>query len=344
MLSLATQTPPHNLDQDIALATARELMGGQFAGFERLAGVFANSGIQQRQLARPLDWYRTPRDFVERTQTYLEVALDLFVATAEQALAEAGLAADQVDTVMTVSSTGIATPSIEARAMERMGFRSDIARVPVFGLGCAGGVTGVGLASRLACSSPDHVVLMVTIELCSLTMRNASIDTPDVIAASLFGDGAAACVLRGGEGGFAEIVATAETTWPGTLDVVGWEIGPEGLGVVLNRAIPSFVARNLRPAIERMLEAQQLRLEDIDRFICHPGGAKVIDAIEGALSVNQGSLDAEREVLRRHGNMSAPTALFVLDRVRRGGMPPQSLLIGLGPGFTASTVTLRKAA
>ncbi len=344
ILSLAARTPPHPIDQETALAAAYELMGDKFDGFDRMAGVFAHAGIHQRQLAMPLDWYRTPRDFVERTRAYLDVALDLFVATAEQALAEAGITADQVDTVVTVSSTGISTPSLEARAMQRMGFRPGVSRVPVFGLGCAGGVSGVGLASRLARTSPDHVVLMVTIELCSLTMRHASIDKADIIAAALFGDGAAACVLRGGEGGFAEITGTAEITWPDTLDIVGWEIGPEGLGVVLNRAIPGFVARHLRAAIEGMLEAQQLRIEDIDRFICHPGGAKVIEAIEAALSVNQGSLDAEREILRRHGNMSAPTALFVLDRIRQGGLPPRTMLTALGPGFTASTVTLRNAA
>jgi alkylresorcinol/alkylpyrone synthase len=151
-------------------------------------------------------------------------------------------------------------------------------------------------------------------------------------------------VLRHGEGGFAEIVGAAETTWPDTLDIMGWQLEPDGLGVVLNRAIPAFAARHLRGAMEDMLATQDLRIEDIDRFICHPGGAKVVDAIETALSLNQGSLDAEREVLRLHGNMSAPTALFVLDEVRRAGMPARSVVTALGPGFTASTVTLRRAA
>ena len=326
------------------MAVARDVMGGRFAGFDRMAGVFSNAGIQHRQLAQPIDWYRRPHDFVERTAIYLEVALDLFVAVAEQALADAGLAADQVDTIVTVSSTGIATPSLEARAMSRMGFRQDVARVPVFGLGCAGGVSGLGLASRLARSEDDHVVLLVTVELCSLALRTATVDKADIISAALFGDGAAACVLRGGEGGFADVVGTAETTWPNTLDIMGWQLEPDGLGVVLNRAIPAFAAKHLRHAMEGMLGRQGLRLDDVDRFICHPGGAKVVDAIETALSLNQGSLDAEREILRRHGNMSAPTALFVLDSVRAEGLPPRSVVTALGPGFTASTVTLRKAA
>lgn len=344
ILSLATRTPPHSVDQESALEVAREVMGDRFDGFDRMTGVFANAGIQHRQLAQPIDWYRRPHDFVERTRIYLDVALDLFVAAAEQALADAGLEADQVDTIVTVSSTGISTPSLEARAMARMRFRHDVARVPVFGLGCAGGVSGLGLASRLARTDPDHVVLLVTVELCSLALRTATVDKADIISAALFGDGAAACILRHGEGGFADIVGTAETTWRDTLDIMGWQLEPDGLGVVLNRAIPAFAARHLRGAIEDMLAKQGLKLDEIDRFICHPGGAKVVDAIESALSLNQGSLDAEREILRRHGNMSAPTALFVLDAVRRAGMPERSLVTALGPGFSASTVTLRRAA
>ena len=340
ILSLATRTPPHPIDQETALAVARDVLSPSFAGFERMSGVFTNADIRERQLSRPVDWYRASHDFVDRTKVYLEVALDLFVEAAEQALADAGLAADEVDTIVTISSTGIATPSLEARAMGRMGFRRNISRVPVFGLGCAGGVSGLALSSRLARTSPGHVVLMVTVELCSLALRTASAGKADVISAALFGDGAAACVLRGGEGGFADVVGTADTTWPDTLDIMGWQLEPDGLGVVLNRAIPGFAAVHLRDAMTNMLEGQGLRIEDIDRFICHPGGAKVVSAIEAALSLGQGSLDAEREVLRNHGNMSAPTALFVLDRVRAGGMPHRSVMMAFGPGFSASTVTL----
>ena len=259
-------------------------------------------------------------------------------------MTEAGLDADQVDTIITVSSTGIATPSLEARALGRMGFRTDVARVPVFGLGCAGGVSGLGLAAKLARATPGSVVLFVTVELCSLAFQTGNIGKADIISTALFGDGAAACVVRSGDEGFVQISGSAEKTWPDTLDIMGWEIQPGGLGVVLNRAIPAFARDNMRAAIEEMLRPQDLTIAQIDRFICHPGGAKVVDAIEQALSLNQGSLTAEREVLRGHGNMSAPTALFVLDAVRAEGLPPISLLTALGPGFTASTVTLRKAA
>ena len=344
MLSVATTTPPNILSQDVALSVARELLGEQFDDFDRLSAVYANAGIACRQLARPVEWYLEPRDFTERTAVYLEVALDLFVAAAEAALAEAGLTAEQVDTIVTVSSTGIATPSLEARAMGRMGFRTDVVRVPVFGLGCAGGVSGLALAAKLARATPGSNVLFVAVELCSLALRTEGVGKADIVSTALFGDGAAACVVRVGDEGFTQITGSAEKTWPETLDIMGWQMEPSGLGVVLNRAIPVFARRNMAEAMTQMLEPQGLQTGDVDRFICHPGGAKVVDAMELALSLEQGSLDQEREVLRLHGNMSAPTALFVLDRVRSQEMPPLSVLTALGPGFTASSVTLKRAA
>ena len=344
ILSLATATPPFVLDQSQAVSVAREVLSGQFADFDRMSRVFASAGIAQRQLARPVDWYRKPQDFAARTATYLEIACDLFVAAASRALAAAGLTADDVDTIVTASSTGIATPSLDARVMGRMGFRTDVARIPVFGLGCAGGATGLGLAAKLAQGAAGAIVLFVTVELCSLAFRLQNVDKADIVAAALFGDGAAACVLKAGDEGFATIAATAEMTWPDTLDIMGWRVEDSGLAVVLNRAIPNFARQNMRGSIQQMLARQGLALGDIDRFICHPGGAKVVDAIEQALALEEGSLDHERAVLKDHGNMSAPTVLFVLDRVRRGGMPPLSMLTALGPGFTLSTVTLRAAA
>jgi alkylresorcinol/alkylpyrone synthase len=344
ILSLATTTPPHELTQEAALEVSRTLLADQFRDFERMSAVFANAGIASRQLARPVEWYLQPRDFPERTSVYLEVALDLFVNAASAALAEAGLDAEAIDTIVTVSSTGIATPSLEARAMARMGFRTDVERVPVFGLGCAGGVTGLSLAAKLARVSPGSTVLFVTVELCSLALRTDGVGKADIISTALFGDGAAACIVRTGDEGFAEILGNAEKTWPDTLDIMGWNMEPSGMGVVLNRAIPAFARQNMTQAMEQMLAPQDLQIGDVDRFICHPGGAKVVDAMETALSLNQGSLDHEREVLRRHGNMSAPTVLFVLDRVRAQEMPPLSVLTALGPGFTASALTLKRAA
>lgn len=339
LLALSTASPPHVLRQDEVAAAARELLEDRFPGFDRMAPVFSTAGILTRRSAVPIDWFMQPRSWPERTEAYLTVAVDLFVQAAQAALDEAGLTAAEVDAVVTVSSTGIATPSLEARAMERMGFPPDAARVPVFGLGCAGGTTGLALAGKLARATPGAVVLLVVVELCTLSFRMDELSKADIVATALFGDGAAACVLRAGEG-FARIAGTAEHTWPDTLNIMGWRVGDTGFGVIFDRAIPPFARKRLRPAMETMLAAQGLDLEDVDRFICHPGGVKVIDALESALSLETGSLDHERAVLAEHGNMSAPTVLFVLDRARRAGLPPTSVLTALGPGFTASTVTL----
>jgi len=344
VLSVATASPPHVLHQRDVAQAARMMFADRFPNFDRMAKVFLNAGIERRQSVRPIDWFFQPRGWTERTEAYLEGAVDLFAQAAERALDEAGLKGADVDIIVTASSTGIATPSLEARAMTRLGFRSDVARIPVFGLGCAGGCSGLALAARLAAATPGAVVLFVTVELCSLAFRLDELTKANIVATALFGDGAAACVLQAGGEGFAQVEAFAEHTWPDTLDIMGWRVDPIGLGVIFARAIPPFAEAHLRPAMETMLARDGRTLDDVDRFICHPGGAKVIEALESALSIGQGRLDQERDVLADHGNMSAPTVLFVLDRVRRAGLPTRSVLTALGPGFTASTVTLRAAA
>jgi alkylresorcinol/alkylpyrone synthase len=340
LLALSTASPPNTLRQDDVAVAARSLLQDRFPGFDRMAPVFSTAGIETRQSAMPIDWFLEPRGWPERTEVYLKVAVDLFVEAAQKALDEAGLTGAEVDAIVTVSSTGIATPSLEARAMERMEFRPDAARVPVFGLGCAGGTTGLGLASKLARATPGAVVLLVVVELCTLSFRMDNLSKADIVATALFGDGAAACILRAGEGGFARIEGAAQHTWPDTLNIMGWRVGETGFGVIFDRAIPPFARTHLRPAVDAMLAAQGLEVDDVDRFVCHPGGMKVIDALEGALALKGGDLDHERAVLAEHGNMSAPTVLYVLDRVRRAGMPTKSVLLALGPGFTASSATL----
>ena len=264
----------------------------------------------------------------------IEGACQLFVDAATRALDAAELDAADVDTIVTISSTGIATPSLEARVAGRMGFRPDVERVPVFGLGCAGGVSGFSIASRLACSRPGSIVLLVAVEVCTLAFRLDELTKANIVATALFGDGAAACVLRAHDGGGAVVEMSGQHTWPDTLDIMGWRIDPQGFGVIFDRAIPPFAQQHIAPAIAGILARGGLALEDVDRFACHPGGAKVIAALERALSLEQGSLDHERAVLADYGNMSSPTVLFVLDRILRAGLPSRTLLTAMGPGFT----------
>jgi len=344
LLSLATSVPPHTFLQKDVLAAAWDIFGSRFPDYERFASIFHNTGIVKRHGVKPFDWYLQPRGWPERTEAFFEGAEALFVDVAGKALADAGLMATDVDTVVTVCSTGIATPSLDARVARRMGFRSDISRVPVFGLGCAGGASGLSIASRLAQARPGTNVLLVTIELCSLALRLDELTKANIIATSLFGDGAAAIVLRAGDGGATRIEHTGEHLWPDTLDVMGWSVDPLGFGVILRRTVPEFVTERLKPALTKILARMQLSIAEIDKFICHPGGAKVINAIESALALDQGTLEHERQVIADYGNMSAPTVLFILERARAKGLPARSLLTALGPGFTASCVSLRHAA
>ncbi len=334
---LGTAVPPHTLPQDAAEAIARRLLGPRHPQFERLAPSFATSGVTTRYSVVPLDWFDHDKSWPARSAAYLHGATALFAAAARAALADAGLHAAQVDTVVTVSSTGIATPTLDARAAAELGFRPDVQRVPVFGLGCAGGVAGLGVARQLAQGAPGSTVLMVAVEACTLAFRTDRVRKADVIAAVLFGDGAAAAVLSTDAPGL-RLGTPRQVLWPDTLSIMGWEVDETGFGVVFDRAIPDFVTNYLRAAADRAVAPDTPAA--FDRFVCHPGGARVVEAIEGALSLPAGQLGAERAVLRDYGNMSAPTVLFVLARVLADGARGRMMLTALGPGFTGAFLPL----
>ncbi len=338
-LGLATAVPPHRLDQDDVAQFARRVYARSFARYPKLADVYANAGINHRYSVRPLEWFERPHDWRERTQAYLDGADALFVEAAGAALKRAGVSARDVDVIVTVSSTGIATPSLEARVGQQLGFRPGAARVPVFGLGCAGGVSGLAIASRLARAEPGEIVLLVVVELCTLAFRSDRSNKADVISSALFGDGAAAVVLRAGKDGSAalRIGVSEEYTWPDTLDIMGWSIDPAGFGVVLSRSLPRFVEQKFAAPARRFVNAAKL---GTPRYICHPGGAKVLDAVEIALGLDEGACADERGVLRDYGNMSAPSVLFVLERAIRRGLKNPAVMAALGPGFTASFVAI----
>lgn len=343
LLSVATAVPETVLPQGEAKALARTLFGDRAGLFEKLAPVFDNAGIARRHIVRPPDWYCGDHGWKARNDVYLEAAEALYIEAAERALAAAGVQANEVDALVTVSTTGIATPSLEARVAGRMGFRGDVERVPLFGLGCAGGVGGLALAARLAAIGPARTILFVTVELCSTSIRLDKLSKANIVATALFGDGAAAAVVRQGEGGIAMIEGAAELLWPDTLRIMGWDVEDPGLGVVFDRAIPPFIEENMARGVADILDRLGLGRDEIDRFTCHPGGAKVIAALEQSMRLPKGALDHERAVLRDYGNMSAPTVLFVLERLIGAGLPKRTLLLALGPGFTTSGLSLARA-
>lgn len=337
LAGLATAWPPHLLTQDAVAANGAELFATTHGGFERLAPIYRNARIETRHSCVPIDWYLRPHSFAERNDLFLEHAVSLLSVSAGEALEAAGLRADQIDTVVAVCSTGIATPSIEARLMQVMGFRPDVRRVPIFGLGCAGGVLGLARAADMARADPDSRVLLVVVELCALTFRYQDRSKSNLVATALFGDGAAAAVVSCRVDATGPILgASHEHTWPDSLDVMGWDVADDGLKVVFSRDIPTLVQDDFKPIAETFLAAQGLSAADIGGFVCHPGGAKVIDALETCFDVSPGGLQHTRDILRDHGNMSSATVLFVLKATLEAREPGPLLLTSLGPGFTAA--------
>ena len=360
LISLATALPPFEVRQGEAKRWAASMFGSLSAVDRRLLEVFDHPGLGKRRISMPLEWLTRDHDFGEMNDRYLETALELSEAAARRALGGAGLVPRDVDHIVFVSSTGLACPSLDASLAGRMGFRADVLRTPIWGLGCAGGVAGLARAALLARAQPASRVLIVALELCSLTFQRRDADRRNLVAASLFSDGAAAAVIRGVEAPDREepsarsgdpfsaldLVDSGSVLWPGTLDIMGWRIDGSGLHVVFSRSIPDLVEKHLRPAVEEFLARHDLGIQDVRRWIAHPGGPKVLSAMGRALGLPPGSLGASAGVLKALGNMSSPTALFVLQRSMAEREIPAgepALLLALGPGFSAELLLARGA-
>lgn len=332
--AVATSVPPHRLDQGTVVKMAREIFAGG-ANIDRLLPVYDNAGIETRYSWAPPEWYRSPHGWAERNTRFLEGAVALIERATLDCLDRAGLDVSHIDAIVAVSTTGVATPSLDALLMERLGVRRDATRLPIFGLGCAGGVLGLSRAATLAHSMPGRNVLLVVVELCALTFRHADRSKSNVVATALFGDGAAAALLST-EGVGPRLTASGEYTWRDSLDVMGWRVEDDGLGVLFSRDIPNLVRDSFGEALDGFLAREGLERDDLGGHVCHPGGAKVVDALEEVFGLPAGGLDGARSVLRDYGNMSAATVFFVLERELRAGLADRTLMTALGPGFTAA--------
>ena len=354
LVSLATAVPRHVVRQEDARRAAAGVFVAALAGGARLLEVFENARIEKRHLCVPLEWFATEHGFEEKNRLYVENAVPLAAEATRRALARVGLRPADVDHVVFVSTTGLATPSVDARLANELGFRPDVRRTPVWGLGCAGGAAGLSRAAEFARADPSARVLLVALELCSLTFQRGDLSKRGLVAASLFADGAAAAVVAGAEaGGFErngqrplEVLASRSTLWQDTLDVMGWTVDGEGLHVVFSRDIPSIVRERVRPGLTGFLESRGLRLEDVRHLAAHPGGVKVLSAYAAALGLPPDALRHASGVLRDYGNMSSPTCLFVLERflaAQEIGPGDHAVVTALGPGFSAEYVLLRGA-
>ena len=344
ILSVATSVPKNRIGQGEVKDFARDMFGGAHRDIDRLLPVFDNVDIENRYFCVPVEWFGEDHSFAEKNDLYLEHALQLSQKAARRALDKAGVEASDIGALFFVSTTGLATPSLDNKLIFELGIpERHTRRETLFGHGCAAGAGGLARAADWSRSHPGRPVLLIAAELCGLTFQRGDTSKANMISTSLFADGAAAAVV-GTEGDGPEIVGEDCITWPETEDVMGWKFTETGFNVILSRSVPVIVQKHFRDSLNDSCEYLGLALEDLEHFVLHPGGAKVLDALEDALRIEPGGLALSRGVLRDYGNMSAATVLFILQRFIEGGEYEKGdlgLISAMGPGFSAEHVFFR---
>ena len=340
----AVAFPPNRYNQE---DVARELTTFADQGFMRFA---RTTGVDHRSLALPLSRYPKLSGFTEANTAYIEVAVDLGERAVQSALEAAGIGPDEVDMIVMVSSTGVAVPTVDARLAPHIGLRRDVKRLPLFGLGCLAGTAGMARVHDYLRGFPGHVAVLLSVELCSLTLQRDDTSIPALIGVSLFGDGAAAVVAFGADRAPADsdadrgprILASRSRLLPATADLMGWDVSSNGLGLVLSKDVPKMVDDHLGDEVAQFLFDCGLSTADITTWICHPGGPKVLDSIEDAIGLPPIALANSRDSMRENGNMSSVSVLDVLRRTIAGSPPEGTfgVMISMGPGFSFELVLL----
>lgn len=339
---------PFSIPQTEMKEFAKKIFSGKIADTDRLLPVFENSEIENRNLCVPLDYFEKKRSFAEKNSDYLELTIRYSSEVIKESVLKSGMDLQGITDFIYISSTGISTPSPDAYIINELKLNKNINRYPLWGLGCAGGVSGIAKANTLVRSNPDAVVLVVTSELCSLTFLNDDFSKSNFIATSLFSDGVAAVIVTGDNfksknknNSQIKFTNSKSRIYDETLDVMGWDVTDEGLKVVFSKDIPAIVENNLKPDIIEFLSENELNINDIKNFITHPGGIKVIDAYVKSLNIDESGLANTKSILKSYGNMSSATVLYVLDRfIKTGFHTGSGLMTSLGPGFSSEMVLL----
>ncbi len=350
--TVATALPPYELPQSLVRELARGHFAPAFPAIDRYLPVFEHAQIDTRYMAAPAEWFQTVRGFKECNDLFIGTAVELGERAARACLAAAGVAPGAVDHLIFVSTTGMAAPSPDSMLINRLGMGVHTRRTPIWGLGCAGGVGGLARAYEYVRAFPGHRALLVCVELCSVTFQWQDLSKRNLIAASLFADGGAAVLVEGDDLPAAEapaappvaILGTQSTLWPDTSEIMGWDMVDSGMQVVFSPRIPAIVQSLMRDNVAAFLAGYGLSLDDIDHWVLHPGGAKVVAAYESALGIDPERLGPTREVLRRYGNMSSVTIFFVLEEFLKRQTPAPGeygLLAVLGPGFSCELALIR---
>jgi alkylresorcinol/alkylpyrone synthase len=344
--SAATALPKHRYDQQTILEALKFHWADKLEVPDMLDRLHARTGVETRSLTLPIEAYPELKSWGEANQIWIDTACELGQTSICHALTRAGLSVKDPAAIFFVSVSGVASPSIDAKLVNLMGLNRNIKRVPIFGLGCVAGAAGIARAADYVRAFPGQVALLLSVELCSLTIQRDDLSIANLISSGLFGDGAAAVIVAGDEcpGTGPQILATRSVFYPDTEDVMGWDIGERGFRIVLSKEVPNMVYRHLAGDIDAFLAEHDLRRGDIGAWVMHTGGPAILTATENALDLPDGALEASWDCLRRVGNLSSSSVLFVLEEFleRRKPAPgTYGLLAAMGPGFCSELILLQ---
>ncbi|HVM92982.1 MAG TPA: 3-oxoacyl-[acyl-carrier-protein] synthase III C-terminal domain-containing protein [Terriglobales bacterium] len=348
IVSTASAFPPHYYSQDELLEGLRQFWEGRLEKPEALLRLHRNVGVDGRYLSIPKEEYLTMRTWGEANRHWIRTAVELGEKAISGAAAGAGIEGRHLNAFFFTSVTGISSPSIDALLINKMGLCSNIRRVPIFGLGCVAGASGISRAADYVKAYPDQVAVLLSVELCSLTIQREDLSMANLISSGLFGDGAAAVIVAGAECGLPSsgprILATRSVFYPDTEEMMGWDISERGFRIVLSREVPNLVRKNLGRNVDDFLASRGLVRGDIGSWVLHTGGPKILEATADALELHNGQLDASWDCLRRTGNLSSASVLVVLEEVMKNRCPAPGtlgILAAMGPGFCSELVLLQ---
>jgi alkylresorcinol/alkylpyrone synthase len=339
----AVAVPAHVLSQEAVKRAVAAMVPLRAQRLEAVMALFDGAGVERRYSVLPVEALHDPRDLTETMHVYRTQALELARRVARQCLEEAELGPAAVDLIITVSCTGVMLPSLCAFLANDLGLRADVRRLPVTELGCMGGAAALSLARDFIAGHPGANVLVVAVELPTLSFQRHDLSPANLISTAIFGDGAAATLLTGRSIEGARILDTRSHLFPRTLDALGFDLGHDGFHVVLGRELPGLVRANIAALVDGLLQRNGVQREQLSAFVLHPGGRKILDAVEDQLRLRPEDTQPSRDVLRTYGNVSSATVLFVLQEWTRRRPPSGAygLLGAFGPGFSSELAVLQ---
>ncbi len=347
--AVASALPPRYYTQQQVFDQLQKHWGDQLESPALLQRFHQRVGVDGRYFALPLEEYAKLERWGQLNAVWLDVAEELGEQAICRALDRAGLGKEQIGALLTVTVTGVASPSLDAHLCNRMGLPAGVRRTPIFGLGCVAGASGLAQADDYVRAYPDRIAVLLSVELCSLTWQRRDLSVANFIATGLFGDGAAAVIVAGDQVALPkktgpEIVASAQSFYRNTEEAMGWDIGEEGFKIVLSPEVPAIIREHLPVDLERFLAANGLKREDITSWVLHTGGPKVLEAMADGAGVSREECALSWESLRKVGNLSSASVLFVLEDTieqRRPAPGSYGILAAMGPGFCSQLVLLR---